>query len=219
LTVHHLNHSRSQRILWLLEELEVPYEVVKWQRDSDVFAPKELKEVHPLGLAPIIVDDGTTIAESGAIIQHLLRKYGKQRETLSESAQINDIYFTHYAEGTLMPILFNKMICKMVPERAPLFLKPFLWCVFDAVSRRMVAPRLETNREYIETRLSKSKGEFFAGGSEPTAADFMMIFPLELWVKLFPESFGPKCREYIDRIHERPAFKRSIEKGGEYHLL
>ncbi|KAF9652406.1 thioredoxin-like protein [Thelephora ganbajun] len=219
LTVHHLNHSRSQRILWLLEELGVPYEIVKWQRNPDDFAPKELGDVHPLGLAPIIVDGDITIAESGAIVQYLLRKYGKQRETLSESARINDIYFTHYAEGSLMPILISKVICRMVPERAPLLLKPFLWSVFDAVSRRMVAPRLETHREYIEMRLSESDGEFFAGGSEPTAADFMMIFPLELWAKKFPECFGPKCREYVERIHERPAFKRSIEKGGEYGLL
>lgn len=219
LTVHHLNRSRSQRILWLLEELEVPYEVVKWQRNSDHFAPKGLKNVHPLGLAPIVVDGDITIAESGAIVQYLLRKYGKQRETLPESAQIDDIYFTHYAEGSLMPILLSKIIYRMIPERAPVLLKPFLWCIFDALSRRLVTPQLRTHREYIEVRLGESEGGFFAGGSEPTAADFMMIFPLELWGKMFPESFGPRCREYIDRIHERPAFKRSIEKGGEYDLF
>jgi len=219
LTVHHLNDSRSQKILWLLEELEVPYEVIKWQRDSDDLAPEGLKDVHPLGLAPVIIDGDVTIAESGAIVQYLLRKYGKSRESLPESAQINDLYFTHYAEGSLMPILIGKIMCKRVPERAPLLLKPLLWSVFDAVSCRMIAPRLNTNREYLETRLSKSEGGFFAGGDEPTAADFMMVFPLELWGKMFPESFGPECREYIDRIHERPAFKRSIERGGEYGLL
>lgn len=218
LTVHHLNHSRSQRILWLLEELGVPYEVVKWQRDSDDLAPKGLKEVHPLGLAPIIVDGDTTLAESGAIVEYLMGKYGKQRGLLPESAQIDDIYFTHYAEGSLMPILLNKIVNKMIPEKAPIFLKPFLWCVFDAISHRMVAPRLRTHREYLEMRLNESQGGFFAGGSEPTAADFMMIFPLELWGKMFPESFGPMCREYIDRIHQRPAYKRSIETGGEYGL-
>jgi glutathione S-transferase len=219
LTVHHLNNSRSQRILWLLEELEVPYEVVKWQRNPDEFAPKELRGVHTLGLAPILVDDDITIAESGAIVQYLLRKYGKQRETLPEPAQINDIYFTHYAEGSLMPILITKLVCTIVPERAPLLLKPFLWGVFEAVSRRMLAPRLKTHMEYIETQLTKVDGGFFAGGSEPTAADFMMIFPLELLAKKFPESLGPECREYVERIHERPAYKRSIEKGGEYLLL
>jgi len=219
LTVHHLNDSRSQRILWLLEELEVPYEVIKWQRGSDDFAPEGLKDIHPLGLAPIIVDDEATIAESGAIVQYLLRKYGKGRETLPEPAQINDLYFTHYAEGSLMPIILSKIICKRVPERAPLLLKPLLRGVFDAVSCRMVVPRLETHREHLETRLGESDGGFFAGGSGPTAADFMMVFPLELWGKMFPESFGPKCREYVDRVHERPAFKRSIDKGGEYNLL
>jgi len=219
LTVHHLNNSRSQRILWLLEELEVPYEIVKWQRGSDEFAPKELRDVHPLGLAPIIVDGEMTIAESGAIVHYLLRKYGKQREALPESAQVNDIYFTHYAEGSLMPILINKYICTIVPERAPFLLKPFLWGVFEAVSRRMIAPRLETHVKYIETHLNKTDGGFFAGGSEPTSADFMMIFPLELWAKKFSESLGPKCMGYVERIHERPAYKRSIEKGGEYDLL
>lgn len=216
LTVHHLNDSRSQRILWLLEELEVPYEVVKWQRNPDHTAPKALKDVHPLGLAPIIIDGDTIVAESGAIVQYLLRKYGKSRETLPESAQIDDIYITHYAEGSLMPILLNRIMYRMIPAKAPVFLKPFLWCVFDALSHGMITPRLRTHREYLEMRLSKSEGGFFAGGSEPTAADFMMVFPLELWGKMFPESFGPMCREYIDRIHERPAFKRSIEIGGAY---
>lgn len=219
LTVHHLDNSRSQRILWLLDEFEVPYEIVRWQRDSEDHAPEGLKQVHPLGLAPIIVDGDTTIAESGTIVEYLLRKYGKQPGTLSETAHLSDLYFTHYAEGSLMPILIGKMICQRVPEKAPLLLKPFLRSVFDAVGRRMIDPRLETHREYIETQLSKSEGGFLAGGSEPTAADFMMIFPLELWGKMFPESFGPRCREYVDRIHERPGFKRSVEKGGEYHLL
>jgi len=219
LTVHHLNNSRSQRILWLLEELEVPYEVVKWQRDSDDLAPKELKDVHPLGLAPIIVDGDMTIAESGTIVQYLLRKYGKQREILPESAQIDDMYFRHFAEGSLMPVLVNKFICTIVPEKAPLLLKPILWSVFEAVSRRVVAPRLETHLKYVETQLNKTDGGFFAGGSEPTAADFMMVFPLELCVMKFPESLGPRCKEYVERIHERPAYKRSIEKGGEYLYL
>jgi len=219
LTVHHLNNSRSQRILWLLEELEVPYEIVKWERGPDDFAPKEMKDVHPLGLAPIIVDGEMTMAESGVIVEYLLRKHGKQRETLSESAQISDIYFTHYAEGSLMPILINKLICTIVPERAPLLLKPFLRSIFEAVSRRMVAPRLKTHLEYVETKLDEAHGEFFAGGGEPTSADFMMIFPLELCAKKFPENLGPKCKEYVQRIHERPAYKRSIEKGGKYDLL
>jgi len=219
LTVHHLKNSRSQRILWLLEELEVPYEVVKWQRDSEDFAPEELRDVHPLGAAPILVDGDITIGESGAIVQYLLRKYGKQRETLPESAQLDDIHFTHYAEGSLMPIIINKLVCKIIPERAPLLLKPFLWGVFEAVSRRVFAPRLETHMKYVEMRLGKTGGEFFAGGGEPTAADFMMIFPLELWAKEFPERLGPNCREYVERVHKRPAYKRSIEKGGEYDLL
>jgi len=175
--------------------------------------------VHPLGLAPVIVDGDITIAESGTIIEYLLRKYGKQREPLPESAQVADIYFSHYAEGSLMPILINKVLCTMVPGKAPLLLKPFLWGVFEAVGRRLFAPRLETHKEYIEIQLSKTDGVFFAGGNEPTAADYMMIFPLELWAKMCPESLGPRCREYVERIHERPAYKRSIEKGGKYDLL
>ena len=120
-----------------------------------------------------------------------------------------------------MPILVVKTICTMIPEGAPLLLKPFLWGVFEAVNRRMVAPRLERHREHVRTsqpvsqphpmvfqrqiemRLSQTDGGFFVGGAEPTAADFMMIFPLEMWAKKCPETFGPKCREYVDRIHER----------------
>ncbi|KAF9788595.1 thioredoxin-like protein [Thelephora terrestris] len=230
LTVHHLDNSRSQRILWLLEELQVPYEVKPYKRDAEHHAPKELKDVHILGASPVLTEGDFVLAESGAIVEYLLRKYGKQRETLPESAQIDDIYFTHYAEGSLMPILLSKIIYRMIPERAPVLLKPFLWCIFDALSHRLVTPQLRTHREYIEVRLGESEGGFFAGGSEPTAADFMMIFPLELWGKMFPESFGPRCREYIDRIHERCASQTSIpsattelsdsiEKGGEYDLF
>ncbi|KAI0372103.1 thioredoxin-like protein [Pilatotrama ljubarskyi] len=215
LIVHHLNNSRSQRILWLLEELEVPYEVKKYQRTSDQTAPPELKAVNPLGTAPVITDGSLNLAESGAIVEYIIQKYGGGRAQPPESGKIDNLYFTHYAEASLMPMLVNKLIFRIIPQKAPFFLRPVLNSVFNTVSAKLLDPRLKIHAEMIEKHLSKVD-QFFAGGNEPTSADYMMIFCLEAWSNRGGEVLGPKTKAYMERIHARPAYQRALEKGGEY---
>ncbi|KAI0360528.1 thioredoxin-like protein [Trametes cingulata] len=147
--VHHLNNSRSQRILWLLEELEVPYEVKKYQRASDQTAPPELKAVNPLGNAPVITDGSLNLAESGAIVEYIIQKYGNGRAQPPESGKIDNIYFTHYSEASLMPMLVNKIIFRVIAQKSPFFLRPVLSGVFNTVSAKMLDPRLKTHAEMV----------------------------------------------------------------------
>ncbi|KAH7322183.1 thioredoxin-like protein [Rhizoctonia solani] len=218
IVVHHLNDSRSQRILWLLEELEVPYEIKKWERTAERLAPAELKQIHPLGTAPVIQDGDLVIAESGAIVEYLITKYGNGRFTPSEAGWVSNLYYTHYAEGTLMPHLVNLLIFTIVPDRAPLLVRPILRMAFNTLISQMVGPRLKLNSKMIEDHLAKSPGRFFAGGENLTAADFQMVFPLEAWLSRGTElaPLGEHTRKFVEDIHARPAYKRALEKGGKY---
>ncbi|KAH8097038.1 thioredoxin-like protein [Cristinia sonorae] len=216
LTVHHLNNSRSQRLLWLLEELEVPYEIKKYQRGADLLAPKELKQVHPLGLSPIITDGDVTLAESGAIIEYVIEKYGGSKAHPPESGKIHDLYFKHYVEGSLMPLLVNSLIFTIVPQRAPFIIRPLVRPIFNMLLAQMVTPRLKEHAKMIEDHLTKDSKQWLAGGTEPTASDFIMSFALESWATKDPEILGPNTKAYVKRIHERPAYQRGLEKGGEY---
>jgi len=215
LVVHHLNDSRSQRVLWLLEELEIPYEIKTYKRAHDMQAPPELKAVHPTATAPVVTDGDITLAESGSIVEYILRKYNTHNIQLSETGQVHNSYFAHYAEGSLMPILINKYIFTTIPEQAPFILRPFLTVIFTAMVNKMITPRIKVHADFIESHLEKT-GDWFAGGDGPTAADYMMIFPLEAWAKQDSTLLGPYTREYVKRIHVRPAYQRSIEKGGPY---
>ncbi|KDN45856.1 hypothetical protein RSAG8_04689, partial [Rhizoctonia solani AG-8 WAC10335] len=218
IVVHHLNDSRSQRILWLLEELEVPYEIKKWQRTAEKVAPAELKKIHPLGTSPVIQDGDLVLAESGAIIEYLITKYGNGRFSPSEAGWLNNLYYSHYAEGTLMPHLVNLLIFTIVPDRAPLLIRPILRMAFNTLISQMVVPRLKLNSTMIEDHLAKNPGRFFAGGENFTSADFQMVFPLEAWMKRGSElaPIGEHTRKFVETIHARPAYKRALEKGGEY---
>ncbi|KAH9941224.1 uncharacterized protein BXZ73DRAFT_88389 [Epithele typhae] len=194
LVVHHLNDSRSQRILWLL----VPYEIKKYQRLPDGIAPPALKEVNPLGTAPVITDDSRNIAESGAIVIYLIEKYGKGRGKATEAGFVNDLFYVHYSEGSLAPILVMKLVFGIIPKQAPFFIRWLLNMVFKAVDSAFIGPRLK-----IEAHLNKC-GDWIAGGSEPTAADYMMVFIIEFWADIDASLIGPKMKAY------------ALEKGGEY---
>ncbi|EIW77157.1 thioredoxin-like protein [Coniophora puteana RWD-64-598 SS2] len=213
--VHHLNDSRSQRVLWLLEELEVPYEIKYYTRGSDLLAPKDLLKVSPLGKSPVITDGDMNLAESGAIVTYLIEKYGKAEDQPPTTGKVHDLYFTHYSEGSLMPLLVNKLIFQIVPTRAPFLLRPLLRMVFATLTSQLVEPELKKHQTMIEEHLSKT-GPWFAGGQSPTAADYMMAFPLEAIDAANRDSLGHKSREYVKMIHERPAYKRALERGGEY---
>ncbi|KIP09910.1 hypothetical protein PHLGIDRAFT_101988 [Phlebiopsis gigantea 11061_1 CR5-6] len=215
ITVHHLNNSRSQRILWLLEELEIPYKIVHHKRQGDGLAPVELKAIHPIGTAPIITDGPVTVAESGAIVEYLIGKYGNGKFVPSESGMVDNLFFTHYTEGTVMPLLVNKLIFSIAPSRSPFILRPLVRLVFSGLETGFVLPRLTGHAKIIEDHLSKC-GDWLAGGQGPTSADFMMSFALEAWVSELPDMLGPKIKEYVGRIHERPAYQRALTKGGEY---
>jgi glutathione S-transferase len=216
LTVHHLNNSRSQRVLWLLEELGVPYEIVRYQRLPSMLAPKELRAVHPLGKSPVITDNGNTIAESGAIIEYLVETYGNGRLIPAPRTpeRLRYTYWLHYAEGSAMPLLVQKLLFTTIPRRAPLLMRPLMKAAFGKVLTTLVEPQLKRHVEFWEGELSKS--EWFAG-SEFTAADIQMSFPLEAAsARAGLSDHHPKAMEFLKRIHARPAYQRALEKGGPY---
>jgi len=204
LTVHHLNNSRSQRILWLLEELGTPYEIVKYQRMSPMpIAPPELKEVHPLGKSPVITDGGKTIAESGAIVEYLIDTYGKGR--LRPKPGTDDYWryveWMHYAEGSAMLPLLLALYAGLLGDGA-------------ALLRPRIDGEIANNLSYMETGLG---GREFFVGTDLTGADIQLLFVLEAaGSRLEPY---PALVAYRDRMHARPAYKRGIDKGGPYQLM
>ncbi|KAG6835084.1 hypothetical protein H0H93_005020 [Arthromyces matolae] len=203
ITVHHLNESRSQRVLWLLEELSVPYEIKFYQRDKDRRAPKEYCDVHPLGKSPVITDGPVTLAESGAIVEYLISKYGNGKLQAPTSGQeyLDNLYFTHYAEGSLMPILAQNIIYGLVPQHTPFFIRPIASMIFKGLTEMLLVPEFKRHFEMIESHLKKNKSGWFANGDEPTAADFQMFFPLELIVTSISERATPKIIEYVRQVH------------------
>jgi glutathione S-transferase len=216
LTVHHLNNSRSQRVLWLLEELGVPYEIVRYQRQPNMLAPPELHVVHPLGKSPVITDGGNTIAESGAIIEYIVGNYGDGRliPPPQTPERLRYTYWLHYAEGSAMPPLLLKLIFSMMPRRAPLLMRPVVNRIANQALTTLVNPQLRQHMTYWESELGKS--EWFAG-NEFTAADIQMSFPLEAAsARAGLDKGHPNAMAWLERIHARPAYARALEKGGPY---
>jgi glutathione S-transferase len=216
LAVHHLNNSRSQRVLWLLEELGVAYEIVRYQRQSDMRAPAELRAIHPLGKSPVITDNGKVIAESGAIVEYLVDTYGNGRLIPSPktSERLRYTYWLHYAEGSAMPPLLLKLLFTIMPKRAPALMRPLVRRVSNQALTILVNPQLRQHMAFWESELSKS--EWFAG-NEFTAADIQMSFPLEAAAARDGlEQNHPKAMAFLERIHARAAYKRALEKGGPY---
>ncbi|MGB6634445.1 MAG: glutathione S-transferase [Bradyrhizobium sp.] len=216
LTVHHLNNSRSQRVLWLLEELGVAYDIVRYQRQSNMLAPPELRAIHPLGKSPVITDGGKTIAESGAIAEYLVGTYGDGRLIPSPDTpeRLRYTYWLHYAEGSAMPPLLLKLLFTLMPKRAPALLRPLVRKVSNQAMTALVNPQLKLHMAFWERELSKS--EWFAGDAF-TAADIQMSFPLEAAAARGGLEQGhPKAMVFLERIHARPAYQRALERGGPY---
>ena len=215
ITVHHLADSRSQRILWLCEELGTPYEVRRYERDpKTMLAPPDLKAVHPLGKAPVIERDGLVIAESGAIVQTLIGLGGPMSPSGPEAAA-RDLEWLHAAEGSIQPLLLMALLFRLMPERAPALTRPLVRKVCDTAMSGFVTPRLHEQLGQVETHLKAH--DWFAGGQGPTGADVMMIFPLEAAMTRGEgmERY-PAIRAYVDRVHAREAYGRALEKGGPY---
>jgi glutathione S-transferase len=218
LTVHHLNNSRSQRVLWLLEELGVPYEIVRYERQPSLLAPKELRAIHPLGKSPVITDNGNTIAESGAIIEYLVETYGNGRLIPPPKApeRLRYTYWLHYAEGSAMQPLLLKLLFTLMPKRAPALLRPLVRKVSSQALTTVVNPQLKQHMNFWEAELSKS--EWFAGGEFP-AADIQMSFPLEAAAARGGLEQGhPRAMAFLDRIHARAAYQRALDRGGPYSV-
>ena len=219
IVVHHLNNSRSQRILWILEELDVPYEIKRYEREASMQAPASLRAVHPLGKSPVITDDGKVLAESGAILEYLVDTYGNGRLRPAPGGQerIDYNYFMHYAEGSLMPLLLMKLIFSRIPSRLPFFMKPVGRAIANGANKTLLDPQIGNHFMFLEGELAKRA--WFAG-AEFSAADIQMSFPLEAAVARAPiVRQMPKLAAFLDRIHARPAYKRALERGGPYELM
>lgn len=224
LTVHHLNNSRSQRILWFLEELKaesgLEYEIKHYQRDSKtMLAPAELKKVHPLGKSPVITDGDLTIAETGAIVEYLVDTYaGKHwRPQRGTAERIGYNYWLHAAEGSYMPFMVMKLVFgKITQPPVPFFIRPITKAINAQVSKEFLDPNIERSLQHLEDTLS---GKDWILGEQLTAADIMMSFPVEgAAVRVGLEANYPNIFKYLQRFQERPAYKLGLEKGGPYQL-
>jgi glutathione S-transferase len=220
IVVHHLNNSRSHRVLWLLEELGVPYEIKYYERNPrSMLAPAALKAVHPLGKSPVVVADGHTLAETGAIVDYLVDVHGggRLRPPAGTDARIRFTYWVHYAEGSAMPPLLMKLVFGFLPRRSPRLLRPLVRRISAQAEAGFIDPQLLLHMNYWENELQRSA--WFAG-EDFTAADIMMSFPVEAAAARADARHGrPKLAAFMDRIHARPAYQRALERGGPFQLL
>ena len=218
ITVHHLNNSRSQRVLWLLEELGVPYEVKRYERDpKTMLAPPALLAIHPLGKSPIIVDGSVTVAESGAVIEYLMDRYGAGRliPAAGTPERLGYTYWLHYAEGSAMPPLLLKLVFDRVANApAPWPVSAIARRIAGTVQNSFIGPQLKRHLDYMEAELTAHP--WFAG-NEFTAADVQMSFPLEAAKsRAGLNASRPRLWDFLERIHAREAYKRALERGGPY---
>lgn len=222
LTVHHLNNSRSQRVLWLLEELGLPYEIVHYQRDQKtMLAPPELRRVHPLGKSPVVTtDDGLVLAESGAIVETLIERHGQCRfaPPAGSADALRYRYWLHYAEGSAMPPLLLKLLFdKIESAKMPFFIKPIAKGIAGKAKAGFVTPNIRAHLDFMEGELGKS--EWFAGDAF-TGADIQMSFPVEAArARGGLDDSRPRLMAWLARIHARPAYQQALSRGGPYGLL
>jgi len=221
IVVHHLNNSRSQRVLWLLEELGVEYDIKHYERDPQtMLAPPALRAVHPLGKSPVITDGALTLAESGAIVEYLAGRYGDGRflPAAGTAERMRYTYWLHYAEGSAMPPLLLKLVFDRV-ESAPMpfFIRPVAKAIAGRAKSSFIEPQIKLHLDFMEAELGKSA--WFAGDAF-SAADIQMSFPLEAAAARGGlTATRPKLMDFLQRIHARPAYQRALERGGPYELL
>lgn len=221
LTVHHLNNSRSQRILWLMEELGLEYEIKRYERDKTTMrAPASLRTVHPLGKSPVITEGDVTVAESGAIIEYLIERHGKGRlvPAVGTPDRLRYTYWLHFAEGTAMPPLVMKLVFNRIETGPmPFFIRPIAKKISATVKNTFINPELAQQLNYMESEIAKTG--WFAG-PEFSAADVQMSFPLEAAASRGGlNASHPRLMNFLKRIHARPAYQRALKRGGAYELL
>ena len=220
ITVHHLNNSRSQRILWLLEELGLQYEIKPYQRDRQtMLAPAELRAVHPLGKAPVITEGDMVLAESGAIIETLADRYGagKLAPAFGSPERVRYLYWLHFAEGTAQPPLLLKLLFDRIKSKSPLLIRPIARAIAGKALDTFVLPNIGRNMDFMESELGRN--EWFAG-PQFSAADIQMSFPVEaLRARGGLDGKRPRLMAFLEKIHSRPAYRRAVERGGKYELM
>jgi glutathione S-transferase len=221
ITVHHLENSRSQRVLWLLEELGLDYRVEPYKRDpKTLLAPPSLRAVHPLGKSPVLVDDAGTFAESGAIIEYVLQRYD-ERGSLAPAIGTPDrqrfTYWLHYADGSAMPpLLLSLVFSRLKQAPMPFFVRPIARAIADKAMAGFVGPQLKTHFDFIESELADRP--WFAG-AKFSASDIQMSFPIEAAAARGALGDRPRLRAWLETIQQRPAYQRAIERGGRFELL
>lgn len=219
IVVHHLEHSRSQRVLWLLEELGLPYEVKRYARDrKTMLAPPELARVHPLGKSPVIADGDVVVAESGAIVEYLCEKAGgRLRPSPGTPEARRWTYWLHFAEGSAMTPLLFKLVFDKVRSGAPLLVRPIAGAIATQVERQFHGPNIRRHLEFMEAELKDR--DWFAGTAF-SAADIQMSFPLEAAQgRAGLDDRYPRLQGWLKRIHARPAYARALERGGPYRII
>ena len=214
ITLHHLERSRSTRVLWLLEELGVSYEMKRYARDPATgLAPPELKRVHPLGKSPIVTDGERTLAESGPILDYLVDRHGQGRfrPAAGSDERLRYDYWLHYAEGSAMPPLLMSLIFTIVKKKSPWIVRPIAGAIADKVFKGFIHPQLATHFDWVESELGRSP--WFAG-DELTAADIQMSYPVEAHQERGVPASRPNTAAWLERVRARPAYKKAIEVGG-----
>lgn len=217
--LHYFRHSRSHRVLWFLEELQVSYNLVIHDRDPETqLAPKSAKQIHPLGKFPIVIDNGLVLAESAVILEYLARSYGGPDWVYesSDSEYWSFQYWMHYAEASLMPPLIIRLVLSVLKgEQIPLMVRPISRRLADGIDRNFTKPQITSHFEFVDKHLAS---HFWFVGDHISIADVQMHFPLEAALAkstIRPEQY-PNVASYVSRIHERPAYQRALEKAGGY---
>lgn len=220
LTLHHLNHSRSQRILWLLEELGLEYEIKRYQRLPSGLAPPQLKAIHPLGKSPVITDGDQVLAESGAIAEYLLETYDPEHRlhpAPDSPLRQQHRYWLHYAEGSLMPWLLLKLVFgRLQGPPVPWPLRPLTRQIAGQVNKTLLAPNLDSHAAWLEQALQGS-GHFV--GDALTGADILMSFPAQAMASRADGATSPALRAFVDMVQARPAYQRALDKGGPFEIM
>lgn len=216
ITVHHLEHSRSHRVLWLLEELGAPYTLKRYPRDPQtLLAPDELKAVHPLGKSPVIEDGKQVVAESAAILEYLLDTHGdgRLRPAPGTPEYLRYRYWLHYAEGSAMPPLLLKLVFDRVASAPmPFFVRPIARAIAAKANQAFIGPQLRLHLDYLEAELDKT--QWFVGDSF-SAADIQLSYPIEAAAtRAGLDESRPRLMSYLQRIRARPAYQRAVERGG-----
>jgi glutathione S-transferase len=219
ITVHHLEHSRSQRVLWLLEELGLPYDVRRYARDpKTMLAPAELRAVHPLGKSPVLTDGDVVVAESGAIVEYLVERAGGRLKPAPGTPEARRwTYWLHFAEGSAMTPLLFKLVFDKIRTAAPLIVRPIAGAIANQVEKGFYGPNIRRHLDFMEAELKDR--DWFAG-PEFSAADVQMSFPLEASAaRAGLDARYPRLQDWLARIHARPAYQRALERGGPYRIL